>query len=75
MPPEYRKKRHDYVELVCQEIVPQAAREKLARFCDVFCESGVFSAAESRQVLEAGKDHGRRIAGYTLRFARQDGAN
>jgi imidazolonepropionase len=74
VPPEYRKKRHDYVELICNEIVPQAAREKLATFCDVFCESGVFSAAESRQVLEAGKEHGLRPRLHADEFADSGGA-
>ena len=74
VPPEYRKKRHDYVELICHEIVPQAARQELARFCDVFCESGVFSAAESRQVLEAGKAHGLEPRLHADEFADSGGA-
>jgi imidazolonepropionase len=74
VPPEYRKKRHDYVELICNEIVPLAARDKLARFCDVFCESGVFSAAESRQVLTAGKEHGLLPRLHADEFADSGGA-
>jgi imidazolonepropionase len=38
--------------------VPATAEAGLARFCDVFCEQGVFSAGESRRVLEAGVRHG-----------------
>ena len=52
---EYRHRRGAYLDLVCEEIVPAAAEHGLARFCDVFCEKGVFSAAESRRVLEAGR--------------------
>jgi imidazolonepropionase len=74
VPPEYRKKRHDYVELICNEIVPLAARDRLARFCDVFCESGVFSAAESRQVLTAGKEHGLLPRLHADEFADSGGA-
>jgi len=58
VPPEHRKQRQRYLDIVCQEIIPAAAEARLARFCDVFCESGVFSAAESRRVLVAGKRHG-----------------
>ena len=58
IPPEHRGSRERYVELVCQEIVPAAAEAGLARFCDVFCEAGVFSAEESRRVLEAGRAFG-----------------
>ncbi|MFL6232964.1 MAG: imidazolonepropionase [Thermoanaerobaculia bacterium] len=61
-PPEYRGKsgqdRGRWVDLICDEIVPATAEAGLARFCDVFCEKGVFSAAESRRVLEAGVRHG-----------------
>ncbi|HEX5759167.1 MAG TPA: imidazolonepropionase [Thermoanaerobaculia bacterium] len=58
VPPEHRADRGRYLDLVCEEIVPAAAGEGLARFCDVFCERGVFSADESRRVLAAGVRHG-----------------
>ena len=53
-----RQGRGRWVDLICDEIVPATAEAGLARFCDVFCEHGVFSAAESRRVLEAGVRHG-----------------
>ncbi|HEX9293839.1 MAG TPA: imidazolonepropionase [Gemmatimonadales bacterium] len=58
VPPEYRGKRAEYVQLVCNEMIPVVAREKLARACDVFCEPGVFSVDESRQILTAARAHG-----------------
>lgn len=58
VPPEYRSKRAEYVRLVCEEMIPAVAREQLARCCDVFCEPGVFSTAESRQILTAATRHG-----------------
>jgi imidazolonepropionase len=58
IPPEYRENRRGYVELICNEIVPAVADEGLARFSDVFCEEGVFTADESRQVLVAAREHG-----------------
>jgi len=58
VPAEHRARRERYVEIVCEEIVPAAAERGLARFCDVFCEHGVFSADESRRVLQAGREHG-----------------
>ncbi len=58
VPPEHRARRGRYLDLVCQEIVPAAAAAGLARFCDVFCEHGVFTADESRRVLAAGVRHG-----------------
>jgi len=62
VPPEYRggdgSGRRRWVDQICDEIVPATAAAGLARFCDVFCEHGVFSAAESRQILAAGVRHG-----------------
>ena len=58
VPPEYRGRRNEYVRLVCEEMIPAVAREKLAHYCDVFCEPGVFSGTEARQVLDAARRHG-----------------
>jgi len=58
VPPEFRDRRAGYVELVIEEIIPQAAAGRLARFCDVFVEESAFSVAEGRRILEAGKRHG-----------------
>lgn len=58
IPPEHRETRELWVAAVCEEITPAVAEAGLARFCDVFCEAGVFSATESRRVLEAGARHG-----------------
>ena len=60
MPEEYREDRAGYVRLVCEEMIPAATGEGLAKFCDVFCETGVFSAGETRTILEAGLRHGLR---------------
>lgn len=58
VPPEYRDRRDRYVELVVTEMIPAVAAEKLAVFCDVFMEPGVFAGEEARRVLEAGLEHG-----------------
>ena len=58
VPPEYRGQRAAYVELVCEEMIPAVAREGLALCCDVFCEPGVFSGAETRTILTAARRHG-----------------
>lgn len=58
LPPEYQNDREGYLRLLCEEMIPRAAAEGLARFCDVFCEEGVFTAEESRRILLAGKAHG-----------------
>lgn len=74
IPLEYRQDRGRYVDLICEEIVPATAEEGLARFCDVFCEKGVFSAEESRRVLEAGVQYGLAPRLHADEFADSGGA-
>ena len=54
LPEDYKADRAAYIRLLCEEMIPAAA-EGLAEFCDVFCETGVFTAEESRTILEAGR--------------------
>ena len=56
IPEEYREDREGYLRLLCEEMIPAVAEQKLATFCDVFCETGVFSVEESRRILETGKN-------------------
>jgi len=58
IPPEYKARREGYVSLLVEEMLPLVAAEKLAEYCDVFCEAKVFSCEESRQVLSAARSHG-----------------
>jgi imidazolonepropionase len=53
VPPEFRQDPEAYVELVVGRMLPEVARRKLARFCDVFCETGVFSIEQSERILRA----------------------
>ena len=58
VPIEFRGRRADYVKALIEEMIPAIAEERLAEWCDVFCEQGVFTPDESRDILEAGKRHG-----------------
>lgn len=58
IPPEYRGRRAEYVQLLINEMLPAVTAEDLARCCDVFCEPSVFSVAESRLVLTAARRGG-----------------
>jgi imidazolonepropionase len=55
VPDEYKDNRSAYVDLIVNEMIPMVAREGLARFCDVFCESGAFDVDESRRILQAAR--------------------
>ncbi|HEU5262055.1 MAG TPA: imidazolonepropionase [Gemmatimonadales bacterium] len=57
VPPESRDRRDEYVRLVCEQMIPAVAGERLAVACDVFCEPGVFSVAEARAILTAAQRH------------------
>jgi imidazolonepropionase len=58
IPEEYRHTRAEYLRLLTEEMIPRAARENLAEYCDVFCDSGHFSVEESRSILLAAKAAG-----------------
>jgi len=58
IPDEYKSRRSTYVNLVINEMLPRVAEEKLAEYCDVFCEEGLFTTEESWQILSAARCHG-----------------
>jgi imidazolonepropionase len=53
IPEEYRNKPDDYVDLLITEMIPAVRHQNIARYCDVFCEDGVFSVEQSRIILNA----------------------
>jgi imidazolonepropionase len=74
VPVEYRSRRHDYLRLVIDEMLPAVARDGLAEWNDVFCEQGVFTPEESRAVLDAGKALGLRPRIHADELALSGGA-
>ena len=63
-----------YVDLVIHEMLPRVAREKLAEFCDVFCERGYFDVEQSRQILTAGKMLRLKLRGHVDQLSNGGGA-
>jgi len=61
LPPEYKEKKQDYVDLVCEKMIPYVAKKHLARFCDVFCEQGYFDLVDTARILGKAKEHGLRL--------------
>ena len=51
----------EYIELVIDEMLPRIVTEKLAEFCDVFCERGYFDVKKSRRILTAARELGLRL--------------
>jgi imidazolonepropionase len=64
VPKEFQGRSPKYVETVCKEMIPAAARRKLARFVDVFCDKGAFSAEETEQIFEAARHHGLEVRAH-----------
>ena len=58
IPEEFRGQPEGFVDLLCHEMIPQAAEQGIARFCDVFCEEGVFSVEQSRRILACARSNG-----------------
>lgn len=61
VPLEYKEHPEKYVQLVIQEMIPAVAERGLAEYCDVFCEQGVFTADQSRRILEAAREKGMKL--------------
>ncbi len=64
VPREFQGRSQKYVEVVCKEMIPQAAKRKLAQFVDVFCDQGAFTAAETEQIFAAAEQHGLSVRAH-----------
>jgi imidazolonepropionase len=74
IPDEFRGRPRDYVELVTREMLPRVAERKLAKYCDVFCEPGIFGVVESRQILLAARSLGLGIRMHVDQLSDSNGA-
>src|SRR5436853_361028 len=64
----------EYIDLVINEMLPRVAKEKLAEFCDVFCERGYFDIEQSRKILSAAKNLGLKLRGHVDQLTNSGGA-
>ena len=64
----------EYVELVISEMLPCVAAEKLAEFCDIFCERGYFNIDQSRKILSAARKVGLSLRGHVDQLTNSGGA-
>jgi len=58
IPIEYKNRREDYINLIINKMLPKIAKEKLADYCDVFCEKGFFTVDETDRILKAAAKYG-----------------
>ena len=57
-PPEFKDKHTDYVDMICDDMIPEVAKQGIAIFNDVFCENGYFTLEQTRRILNTGRKHG-----------------
>ncbi len=69
VPPEFSSNVEEYVRLVCEEMIPRAAKKKLAQFVDVFCERGAFTVEQSERVLKTASEHGLGIRAHVWQLS------
>jgi imidazolonepropionase len=65
---EYEDRPQDYLELVCNQMIPQAAKQKLAEFVDVFTERGAFSAEQTARIFRAANAHGLGVRAHVCQL-------
>ncbi|HEV2287690.1 MAG TPA: imidazolonepropionase [Candidatus Acidoferrales bacterium] len=74
VPPEFRGRADAYVELLCKEWIPKVAAENLAEFCDVYCDRGAFTVAQSRRIFTAARACGLGLRVHAEQLARTGAA-
>jgi len=74
IPAEYKSRKKDYISLLIHEMLPLVKEKRLAEFFDVFCEEGVFSLDETRELVRAAKEAGFKIKIHADEFTSLGGA-
>jgi imidazolonepropionase len=68
VPPEFEDHPDQYVSKICDEMIPLAARKKLADFVDAFCERGAFTQTQTEKIFAAAGKHGLGIRAHVGQF-------
>ena len=68
VPAEYAAREEAYVKKVCDEIIPLAAKKKLAQYVDVFCERGAFSPVQTERIFASSRKHGLGVRAHVGQF-------
>lgn len=74
VPPEYEGRGDAFVDWLAESVMPEVAERGLAEFCDVFCEKGVFSIAQSRRLLTRAREIGFKLKLHADEIVRLGGA-
>jgi imidazolonepropionase len=74
IPPEFAGRREEYVRWIAEELIPEVAAAKLARYCDAFCDDHAFTVQEAHTVLTAAKRNGLGLRVHAEQFKSGSGA-
>jgi imidazolonepropionase len=74
IPDEFRGRRREYGDLIIHQMLPAITRERLAEYCDVFCEPDIFDIEESRRVLMAARSFGLGLRMHADQLSDSDGS-
>ncbi len=74
VPDEYQNDRNAYIDIIVNEMIPVVSEQKLAQFCDVFCETGVYTIEETKRILAAARQHGMQLKFHADEFVSSGGA-
>ncbi len=74
IPEEYRGRRDEYVDLIIEEMLPVIAEQRLAKYCDVFCEPNVFDVTASRKILNRARQLGLELRMHADQLSRSGAA-
>jgi len=74
IPEESRKDRESYVRNIIEKMIPLVSKKKLARYCDVFCDTNAFTLGEARRILQCAAKNGLRIKIHAEQFSAFGGA-
>ena len=67
-PPEYKNDNEKYIDLITNELIPYVSKNKLAKFCDVFCESTAFSADQTEKIFKVAVENGLKLKLHSEQF-------
>jgi imidazolonepropionase len=68
VPAEFAGSPEEYVKKICEEMVPLAAKKKLAQYVDVFCERGAFTLEQTERIFAAARKHGLGTRAHVCQF-------
>ena len=70
VPAEFTGRPAEYVRSICEQMIPQTARRKLARFVDVFCDRGAFSEEDTLRIFSSAEKSGLKVRAHVSQLVR-----